>query len=65
MFSGKKYMKIKRASKEDVRLKALPIFMAGYEKRKSLRSSSEELLRSPEKVTRDKHSSSMPRLSSI
>jgi len=58
-------MKIKRATKEDVKQKALPIFMAGYEKRNSLRSRSEEILRSPEKVARDKRSSSKPRLSPI
>lgn len=58
-------MKIKRATLEEVRQKALPILMRGYEKRKSLRSHSEEILRSPEKVARDKRSSSKPRLSPI
>lgn len=59
------YMKIKRANMEDLRQKALPILIEGYEKRKSLRSRSEELLRSPEKVARDKRSSCKPRLSPI
>lgn len=58
-------MKIKRVSIEEVRQKALPILMAGYEKRKSLRSPSEELLRCPEKVARDKQSSNKPRISPI
>lgn len=60
-----KTIKIKRASIEEVREKALPIFMAGYIKRKALRSSSEEKLRSPEKVARDKRSSYLPRISPI
>jgi hypothetical protein len=58
-------MKIRRASITEVRKKALPILMEGYEKRKSLRSSSEELLRSHEKVTRDRQSSGRPRISPI
>ena len=58
-------MELKRVTKEEVLQKALPIIMAGYEKRKSLRSHSEELLRSPEKLARDKQSSCKPRLSPI
>lgn len=58
-------MELKRVTKEEVRQKALPIIMAGYKKRKSLRSHSEELLRSPEKLARDKRSSCKPRLSPI
>jgi hypothetical protein len=58
-------MKVKRASLEEVRQKALPILQAGYEKRKSLRSPAEELLRNPEKVARDKQSTGKPRLSPI
>ena len=58
-------MKIKRATIDEARQKALPILMAGYAKRDALRSSSEEQFRCPEKVARDKHSSNKPRISPI
>lgn len=58
-------MKIKRASKIDVQMKALPVFLAGYEKRHALRAKTEELTRNPEKVARDKRTAKKPRLSPI
>ncbi len=58
-------MEIKRVTLEEVRQKALPILVAGYEKRKKLRSSAEERLREQGKVIRDKQTSGRPKHSSI
>lgn len=56
---------LKRISLQEAREKALPILIAGYNKRKKLRSSIEEIKRNQEKLDRDKRYSSRPRLSPI
>ncbi|MCB1191401.1 MAG: hypothetical protein H7A23_15265 [Leptospiraceae bacterium] len=55
----------KRISFQEAREKALPILLAGYNKRKKLRSSKEESKRCQEKLDRDRRYSSRPRLSPI
>ena len=58
-------MNIKRASKIEAQINALPVFIAGYEKRYALRAKTEEKFRDSDKVARDKLSPKKPRLSSI
>ena len=57
--------KIRSASLIEAQNIALPILTEGFKKRRKLRSRAEEALRSPEKVARDRASSSIPHLSSI
>jgi len=56
---------VNRISLKDAREKALPILLAGYHKRRKLRSSAESALRAPEKVARDNNTSAKPHLSAI
>ncbi len=58
-------MHIKRASLEEVRDKALPILIAGYNKRKSLRAPTEQAIRIKEKNDRDRKHPTKPHLSPI
>ena len=56
---------LKRASLDYARREALPILLAGYEKRGRLRSTSEEKHRSCEKLSRDRKYSTKPHISAI
>jgi hypothetical protein len=58
-------VKLHRISLKKAREKALPILLSGYKKRNKIRSNSEEALRNPEKLARDRHSSAKPHLSTI
>ena len=57
--------KIQRISLKEAREKALPILLSGFKTRNKMRSTAEEVFRSPEKITRDRRSSAKPHLSTI
>jgi hypothetical protein len=57
--------KIRRVAIADAQKYALPILVAGFKKRRKLRSTAEESLRSPEKVARDRVDSSKPHICTI
>lgn len=56
---------IQRVSLKEAREKALPILLSGFLKRQKLRSSAEDTHRSPDKVARDRRTSTRPHLSTI
>jgi hypothetical protein len=58
-------MKPQRISLEKARKIALPVLLAGFNKRGKIRSTAEESHRTLEKVARDRRCSSRPHLSSI
>jgi hypothetical protein len=57
--------KLKRVPLKEAQEKALPILLSGFKKRQKLRSSAEEVFRSPEKVARDRLNTARPHISSI
>jgi hypothetical protein len=58
-------MKPQRISIEEARKIALPILMHGFDKRRKMRSTAEENLRAPEKLSRDRRGISEPHICAI